>query len=253
MSSITQSLTAFNFDDHSVRTLQDESGNIWFCLADVIRAMGSKTTTNNAKASLEEVFKKGYSINIPLQTTGGEQILTFIAESATTFLISRSRTEAGKKLNRWIFTEVLPSIRKTGRYDRKTSPAEIAPQTKPKSLLDLTAGQLYRLYAYNAALAQMPPVYLDCLEGIDPIYIDAPTDALYFAIRVLHLEELTGFVIYLQAKDPKYKYSENAENIFSALESLRNNPSQSKTSFDRYEALLSERSHPAYLRSSDSV
>ena len=47
---------------------------------------------------------------------GRTQQVTIISESGVTFLVSRSNTESGRKLNRWIHTEVLPAIRKTGAY-----------------------------------------------------------------------------------------------------------------------------------------
>ncbi|MCK7581060.1 MAG: hypothetical protein MZV65_39650 [Chromatiales bacterium] len=41
-----------------------------------------------------------------------------------TFLVSRSNTETGRKLNRFIHTEVLPQIRKTGQYLVPKTPGE---------------------------------------------------------------------------------------------------------------------------------
>jgi len=41
-----------------------------------------------------------------------------VAEAAATYLVARSNTEAGRRLNRFIHTEVLPQIRRTGAYRR---------------------------------------------------------------------------------------------------------------------------------------
>ena len=55
---------------------------------------------------------------------GRVQDTIFIHESAFTFLVSRFRAEAGKKLNRFIHVELLPTIRKTGGYISSTATKE---------------------------------------------------------------------------------------------------------------------------------
>lgn len=107
----------FDFDSSSVRTIQKDDGSIWFCLADCLRAIKSKTQTADAILSIEETFGDGVVINVPIaDSLGREQDTVFIAEPGLTLLLSRSRTETGKKLNRFLHSEVLPSIRKTGSY-----------------------------------------------------------------------------------------------------------------------------------------
>jgi anti-repressor protein len=110
-------LTIFQFEQQSIRT-GDIEGQPVFCLVDLLAAIKSKTDTNDAKASITDVFGEGQVINLPLETTGGIQDVLFVFEAGATFLISRSRTAAGKKLNCWIHSEVLPSIRKTGGYQK---------------------------------------------------------------------------------------------------------------------------------------
>ena len=87
-------------------------------------------TSFQAQVLINEALGEGYNIVIPLETNGGLQETIFIYEEALTFLVSRSRTETGKKLNRWIHTEVLPSIRKTGSYSTdKQSDEQLLRQT----------------------------------------------------------------------------------------------------------------------------
>lgn len=123
-------VSIFDFETNEVRTLTDErDDSVWFVLRDVLKAMGSTTRPAIAKSTIDEVFGKEVYNEYPLQTSGGNQNVTIINEAATTFLISRSNTETGKKLNRWIHADVLPSIRKTGGYiaktDKQTTPAEL--------------------------------------------------------------------------------------------------------------------------------
>ncbi len=89
----------------------------WFVLVDVLKAIGTGSRTNDSLAGIREALGDGYDIVVPISDNlGREQDVTVVSVEALTFLLSRSRTEAGKKLNRWIHTEVLPAIRKTGSY-----------------------------------------------------------------------------------------------------------------------------------------
>jgi prophage antirepressor-like protein len=109
-------LTVFQFEQQSIRTISID-GQPAFCLVDLLNAIRSTTRPSDAKASVEEVFGDGVVLNSPVKDSLGRlQDTPFVFESGATFVITRSRTETGKKVNRWIHTEVLPSIRKTGAY-----------------------------------------------------------------------------------------------------------------------------------------
>jgi prophage antirepressor-like protein len=113
----SQNLLSRVFEGQDVRiAIADQTGEPWFVLRDVLGAMGSSTKLSDAKVSIEQGLGKGEVVDLPLQTAGGTQDTTIISEAAATFLIARSNTEKGRKLNRWIHSEVLPSIRKTGSY-----------------------------------------------------------------------------------------------------------------------------------------
>lgn len=116
-------LIPFTFEGNDIRTITDETGAPWFVLRDLLGAMGTTRTTTQAIESIDEGLGQGYTKDIPLQTTGGIQTLVVVAEPAVTYLLSRSNTEAGRRLNRFIHAEVLPAIRQTGRYDAKPTRA----------------------------------------------------------------------------------------------------------------------------------
>lgn len=113
----------FTFETNTVRTIADDEGEPWFVLRDLMDAMGSKTKRQDAVASIEQGLGEGWVKNLPLQTSGGEQTATIVSEAAATFLLSRSNTERGRKLNRLLHAEVLPSLRKTGKYALPTEPS----------------------------------------------------------------------------------------------------------------------------------
>lgn len=107
----------FLFEETQIRTLFNvETNEGYVCLSDLLKAQGTTTQPWQVLPEIEEIFGKGSKIVLPLETPGGIQDVIFISEHAAAFIISRGRTEVSKRLNRWLFTEVIPSIRKTGCY-----------------------------------------------------------------------------------------------------------------------------------------
>lgn len=123
-------LSVFSYEDTNVRTVLVD-GDPWFVAKDVLAAMKSSTTVSALKTLIEEALGDGFAANHPItDSLGREQNAVCLAWSAVTFVTSRSRTAAGKMLNRWIHTEVLPSIRKTGQY--AIAPASPTPRALPR-------------------------------------------------------------------------------------------------------------------------
>ncbi|MDR5611921.1 MAG: Bro-N domain-containing protein, partial [Arsenophonus sp.] len=73
----------------------------------------SIVNTSRALSRLDEDEKDIHSVN----TLGGEQKLSTINESGLYSLILTSRKLEAKKFKKWVTNEVLPSIRKTGKYE----------------------------------------------------------------------------------------------------------------------------------------
>lgn len=114
-----QNITVFNFDSNEIRVI-NLSGEPWFVCKDVLQAIQSSTTVTAVEAMVIEDLGDEFVCNQPLPTNGGQQSFLCLSEAGLTFFISRSRTESGKRLNRWIHTEILPAIRKTGSYSIPT-------------------------------------------------------------------------------------------------------------------------------------
>lgn len=95
----------------SVRTYLDEKGEPWFCLKDECNILG----LNHVATVSERLNPKGVVINHTL-TNGGKQELTFINEPNLYETIFKSRKPEAEDLKRWVFNEVLPSLRKNGYY-----------------------------------------------------------------------------------------------------------------------------------------
>ena len=82
----------------------------WFVGKDVASALGYKNLNRDVNRHVDVEDRKGYRIG----THGSEA--TLINESGLYSLILGSKLDSAKKFKRWVTSEVLPSIRKTGSY-----------------------------------------------------------------------------------------------------------------------------------------
>jgi len=103
--------TQFDFGNYAVRTVQID-GETWFVAHDICQVL---ELTNPAKTvSRLEDYERGTHI---MDTLGGDQKMIVINEAGLYGLIFRSRRPEAKAFKRWVTMEVLPAIRKTGRYE----------------------------------------------------------------------------------------------------------------------------------------
>ncbi|EPF9791328.1 BRO-N domain-containing protein [Pseudomonas aeruginosa] len=108
----TDQIIPFQFDAREVRTmLIDEQP--WFCVADICRVLGY---ANSRDALAKHCREKGVAKRDTL-TTKGKQAMTFIDEGNLYRLIIKSRKEEAQRFEAWVCDEVLPSIRRSGRYE----------------------------------------------------------------------------------------------------------------------------------------
>ena len=98
----------------SVRTLVINS-EPWFVGKDVALALGFKTPRDAIRTHVFEEDKGVDSIVTP----GGKQQMTIINESGLYALVFGSRLPTAMKFKRWVTSEVLPALRKTGQYQVK--------------------------------------------------------------------------------------------------------------------------------------
>ncbi|MGG2139925.1 BRO-N domain-containing protein [Symbiopectobacterium sp. RP] len=91
----------------------------WFVASDVCDAL-SIVNTARALSRLDEDEKDIHSMNTP----GGEQKLSTINGSGLYSLILTSRKAEARKFKKWVTSEVLPTIRKTGKYEHPTHKPE---------------------------------------------------------------------------------------------------------------------------------
>ena len=99
----------------SVRTLVIDN-EPWFIGKDVAEALGYKRPTKAIQDRVDAVDKD----EVPIQDSIGRMQKTpIINESGLYSLIFGSELESAKKFKRWVTSEVLPALRKTGQYQVK--------------------------------------------------------------------------------------------------------------------------------------
>ena len=106
----------FNENNKPIR-VELVDGEPWFVAKDVCDAL-TLENSRKATASLDD-DEKGVS---PIVTPSGTQQMTIVNESGLYNLIFQSRKPEAKKFRKWVTGEVLPSIRKTGRYEAAAEP-----------------------------------------------------------------------------------------------------------------------------------
>lgn len=86
------------------------NGEPLFCLSDVCNILGLR------QGDVRQRLDEGVVSTQPLQTAGGIQQANFVNEDGLYDTILDSRKQEAKQFRKWVTSEILPSIRKTGGY-----------------------------------------------------------------------------------------------------------------------------------------
>ena len=106
-----------------VRTLAID-GEPWAAAIDVAKALGYKEPQKAIRTHVDPE-DKGVS---KMDTPGGNQDVVIINESGLYSLILSSKLPKAKAFKRWVTSEVLPTLRKTGSYSVKPEPPVFEPK-----------------------------------------------------------------------------------------------------------------------------
>lgn len=118
-------LIPFNFEANQIRVI-DIDGQPWFVASDIAKALDYRDTHQMTRI-LDDEEKGTHTVSTP----GGNQSVSIINEAGLYSVILTSRKPEAKQFKRWVTSEVLPAIRKTGQYQ---APAFQIPQTLPEAL-----------------------------------------------------------------------------------------------------------------------
>ena len=191
MSNQTQ-LSTFNFESNSIRTLAIDN-EPWFVAKDLCDTLGIKNPSQ-ALENLDEDERSMFNIGRSKVHGGGGEV-NIVSESGMYTLILRCRDAVKKgstphRFRKWVTSEVLPTIRKTGKYESKTTADDRTGLRNAVNMLVSKKGLIYS-DAYNLVHQYMN------VERIE----DIPADKLQSAVEYVHRIVLEGELITEQKKD----------------------------------------------------
>ena len=144
MNSIESSLAPFQFEGRQVRVITDEQGEPWFVAADVCACLAIRNPSDALNRLDDDEKGLGQT-----ETPGGEQSMSTVNEAGLYNLVLGSRKPEARRFKRWVTHEVLPAIRRTGRYSIPGAVAALPSAQQDRVSALLLIGQ---------AVAQLPGV-----------------------------------------------------------------------------------------------
>ena len=142
------------FEGAEVRAVIGPDGEPRFVAADVCRVLDIGNVSD-AVRRLDDDERGLDSIDTP----NGCQFMTLVTESGLYSLVMGSRKPEAKRFKRWVTSEVLPAIRKTGSYGQQDALAALNDPATLRALLGDYAGRVQALEAGAAAAAPKLEVY----------------------------------------------------------------------------------------------
>lgn len=157
---MTMQMLPYVFQEQLVRARLDERGNPWFVAKDVCAVLDIQDH-HQAIEQLDDDERGRCTVPTP----GGMQELKVISESGLYALVFRSRKPEAKAFSKWVRSEVLPNLRKTGGYG---IPARNAPEISREELEKLIADKVVdAVFRYRDLIA-------DSVEGVKALEATRP-------------------------------------------------------------------------------
>lgn len=119
---MNQQLQVFNHEQFGDVRIIEEDGKVLFCGKDVAKALGYENPRDAIRRHCRGVVKRdGVSKTTNQHGVTTEQVtqMSFIPEGDLYRLITHSKLPAAERFEKWVFDEVLPTIRKTGGYGQQ--------------------------------------------------------------------------------------------------------------------------------------
>jgi prophage antirepressor-like protein len=143
-------IKTFEYEFSDVRVIVDDQGIPWFVAKDVCTLLGIKNVGN----SLSDFPRSEVQLAVLNEGKRGNPTRSVVNESGVYRLIFRSRKPWAEKFKNWVLQEVIPTVRKTGQYPARVTPALPAPSASPLLALRDMVDNMIRLEDQQIALAQ---------------------------------------------------------------------------------------------------
>ncbi len=171
----------FNFDSKQIRVVEINN-EPWFVATDVCLALGY----SNPRQAVDTHVDQEDVQKLDTPTSGGIQKINYTNESGLYALIFGSKLDSAREFKRFVTSEVLPSIRKTGGYSLVVNQAE--PQKLQCDLMFLeTATKVLRV-SESGKLGMLRKVQSqhNIIDMLPAYAVDAPSDAVDGSSRVTY-------------------------------------------------------------------
>lgn len=128
------------FNGEDIRMALDKDKNVWFVAEDIVKVLGyTKDTATVIKQLCHKVYDSKdldgtneLARKIMVDTKGGKQAMIAISEGDMYRLIMRSTMPEARNFEKWVVEDVLPQIRKTGKYAVKRKITMSTPEAQAK-------------------------------------------------------------------------------------------------------------------------
>lgn len=191
-----------------VRTVTID-GEVWFVGNDVARALGYEKYRDAVPRHVDADDKQG----IQIEDAGQRRTVTAINESGLYSLIFGSQLESAKRFKRWVTSEVLPSIRRTGSYSIERKPDSYTIED-PAVRARRWAEEYEEKKILQNRVSELEPKAMICDEMINSNMLTNFLDAAY--IIGISQSQFTGWL-----EESGYIYR-NADNEIRPAEKYRN-------------------------------
>ena len=163
----------FQFETHALRVQVDDAGQPWFNANDVCDALEMGNPSQAIKSHVDADDLQKLEV---IDALGRPQRANHVNESGLYALILGSTKDAAKRFKRWVTSEVLPSIRKTGVYAVTPAAALPAPTQDRVSSLLLIGDAVAKVPGVKAGIAMAAT--LTCIQENTGLVIETLRRAL---------------------------------------------------------------------------
>lgn len=190
-------LSTFNFESNSIRTLVINN-EPWFVAKDVCDTL-KISNVSDALLKLDDDEKATIGLT-DSQAGNGAQSISIISESGMYTLILRCRDAVKKgsiphRFRKWVTAEVLPTIRKTGKYESKTTADDRTGLRNAVNMLVSKKGLIYS-DAYHLVHQRFN------VESIEDLTLEQLPQAVEYVHRIV----LEGELITTPKKDECFNF-----------------------------------------------
>lgn len=158
-----------NADFGDIRTVEQDGG-IWFVGKDVAEALGYSNPSNAVISHVDDEDK----LRTQIKYAGQNREVSIINESGLYSLVLSSKLPKAKAFKRWITSEVIPSIRKTGSYNKPSKQPTTQQEQRAKAMLLNAQSRQCKLWLRLAETTDLPDYKHICQQKAAEVLAGSP-------------------------------------------------------------------------------